>query len=51
MEDIQRKMQGRGMYLTGKVVPMMEYVYLLENRTDMYIGTTVDCGNCIMLDF
>ena len=24
------------------------YVYLLANRTNMYIGTTV---NCIMLDF
>ena len=51
MEDIQRKMRGRGMYLTGKVLPMMQYVYLLENRNDMYIGTTVDYGNCIVLYF
>ena len=39
------------MCITCKLVPMRYYVYLLANRTHMYIGTTTDYGNCIMLDF
>ena len=50
MEDIQRKVRGRGIYITGKLVLMWKYVNLLANRTVMYIGTTVDYGNCIVLD-
>ena len=39
------------MCIAGKLVPMRQYVYLLANRIDMYIGTTMDYESCVVLEF
>ena len=44
----ERSNEGKCMYIIGKLVPMRLYVHLLIDRTDRYIGATVDYENCII---
>ena len=49
MEDIQGKNNAvKGICIIGKLIPMRSYVLLLIDRTNRFIGATVDYENCII---